>query len=141
MTDQDWPALVPELSCEALDDSLTFYCDVLGFRVLYARPEKQFAYLTRGPVHIMLEQVNPNWKTGPLERPFGRGLNFQIEVDDVTALRDRIVSAGFALFEDIETAWYRRDADEVGQIEFLVQDPDGYLLRFCQSLGTRPLQV
>lgn len=135
-----WPALVPELSCKVLEDSLSFYCDLLGFEVLYARPERQFAYLTRDGIHVMLEQVNANWKTGPLERPFGRGLNFQIEIDDVRALRDRLISAGIDLFEDIETAWYRRNSDEVGQMEFLVQDPDGYLLRFCQSLGTRPLQ-
>jgi hypothetical protein len=27
---------------------------------------------------------------------------------------------------------------ETGQRQFVVADPDGYLLRFCMSLGQRP---
>jgi lactoylglutathione lyase len=39
----------------------------------------------------------------------------------------------------IETKWYRHDDIEHGQTQFLVQDPDGYLLRFMQDLGQRPV--
>ena len=28
---------------------------------------------------------------------------------------------------------------EVGQLELIVQDPDGYLLRLAQALGERPI--
>ncbi|CAB3629036.1 hypothetical protein LMG26840_00581 [Achromobacter dolens] len=34
--------------------------------------------------------------------------------------------------------WYRSDAIEVGVRQFLVQDPDGYLLRFSAWVGDRP---
>ncbi len=138
MTDEHWPALVPELSCQNLSESLAFYGEILGFRIKYERLEKGFAYLQRGEAHIMLEQLNANWKTGAMERPFGRGINFQIEVDDVQALRDRVAGTGFALFEELRTAWYRQGDVEHGQREFLVLDPDGYLLRFCQTIGKRP---
>jgi len=37
--------------------------------------------------------------------------------------------------------WYRRDNTAVGQRQFLVMDPDGYLLRFAQSLGTTPFPL
>ncbi|WP_425309962.1 hypothetical protein AADG42_14735 [Ammonicoccus fulvus] len=37
-----------------------------------------------------------------------------------------------------EVQWYRTGADEVGVRQFLVQDPDGYLLRPQSAVGTRP---
>ena len=36
---------------------------------------------------------------------------------------------------DIEENWYRHDDKMLGNKEFLIQDPDGYLLRFTQDLG------
>ena len=42
------PLIVPELICTDLDESLTFYVGLLGFRILYDRPEDRFAYLDRG---------------------------------------------------------------------------------------------
>ncbi|MEO9168740.1 MAG: VOC family protein, partial [Aestuariivirga sp.] len=38
-----------------------------------------------------------------------------------------------------EEKWYRAGDEEVGQRQFLVQDPDGYLLRLCQPIGRRKL--
>jgi hypothetical protein len=38
-----------------------------------------------------------------------------------------------------EEKWYRRGAEEVGQRQFVVADTDGYLLRFCQGLGSRDI--
>ena len=86
---------------------------------------------------IMLEQESDYWFTGKLERPYGRGVNFEIGVDDVDALYRRVKAADVTLFREIEERWYRRDDQEVGNRQFLVQDPDGYLLRFAQDLGTR----
>ena len=44
---------------------------------------------------------------------------------------------GAELFLAPETRWYRTGAQEAGVVQFLVQDPDGYLLRFQSSLGKR----
>jgi hypothetical protein len=41
----------------------------------------------------------------------------------------------------MEEKWYRADNVYVGNRQFIVQDPDGYLLRFYQHLGTRDLRV
>jgi hypothetical protein len=35
--------------------------------------------------------------------------------------------------------WYRTGGVETGQRQFLVQDPDGYLLRLAEVLGERPI--
>lgn len=134
-----WAALVPELLVRDAAVSTGFYCDILGFSVRYARPEDGFAYLEMGHAQIMLEQITEGcWQTGPLQPPLGRGVNFQIEVADIAALEARVLAAGLALFRPHQIQWYRDGDLEHGQAEFLLQDPDGYLLRFMQALGTRP---
>lgn len=38
--------LVPEMIVSDLARSLRFYCEVLGFRIEYQRPEHHFAFLS-----------------------------------------------------------------------------------------------
>ncbi len=126
-------ALVPELSVTDLAASLRFWCDLLGFSVAYARPEAGFAYLQRGKLQIMLCKINNEWETGPLEHPLGRGINFQMEVLDCGPILTALNQAGWPLFRPVEEKHYKiGDAWEVCR-EFLVQDPDGYLLRFASE--------
>jgi catechol 2,3-dioxygenase-like lactoylglutathione lyase family enzyme len=134
------PKVVPELLCTDLDASLAFYVSTCGFTVRYARPEHRFAYLERGGAELMLEQLTPGQRrfvTAPLDPPFGRGMNLQIEVADVDALYDRIGVARSPIVLPLEDCWYRRDDREVGNRQFVVADPDGYLLRFFSDLGDR----
>lgn len=133
--------LIPELYCSDFQRSLTFYTGILGFTVLYARPEERFAFLEREGAQLMIEQsTDParTWLTGELSPPYGRGVNFQIAVSNVDALHGAVQAAGCRLFLAMEEKWYRRDATLLGNRQFLVQDPDGYLLRFFQNLGTKP---
>ncbi|GAB3035891.1 VOC family protein [Parafrigoribacterium mesophilum] len=133
------PGLVPELLVEDLKNSRDFWCDLCGFEVLYDRPEEGFAYLVSGTAHVMIEQagVGRNWTPAPLQRPYGRGVNFQVSVASIEPLVTALRSAHWSLFMEPETRWYRTRNGEVGVMQFLVQDPDGYLLRFQQSLGSR----
>ena len=129
-----WAALVPELLVTDLDRSLAFYVDLCGFRIRISRPEDSFAYLALGHAQIMLEELSPEaWQTADLSAPFGRGINLQIEVADVTALHSRVTQARWPLFAPMTTQWYRDGTIEHGQTEFLLQDPDGYLLILCQE--------
>lgn len=138
------PKLVPELNVTEIGASLRFWRDLLGFRIVYDRPEQGFAAIERDGVEFMLEQHGAGpaeraniWDTAPLDRPFGRGINFEISVEDVGVLIDTLHAAGWPIFFGPEERWYRAGDHEVGQRQFLVQDPDGYLLRFAQSLGRR----
>ena len=133
-----WAPLVPELSCRDLAASLDFYVRLLGFTAQFQRLEEGFAYLDREGAQLMLETVGEGWQTGPLSPPFGRGVNFQVEVADARALAATLEADGWPLFEALHEAWYRVDDTEHGQLQFLVQDPDGYLLRLAQILGERP---
>ncbi|NYF12318.1 catechol 2,3-dioxygenase-like lactoylglutathione lyase family enzyme [Pseudoclavibacter sp. JAI123] len=133
------PALVPELLVTDVRRSLDFWVGVCGFTVKYDRPEEGFAYLTLGTAHLMLEQrgVGRNWVTGPLEVPLGRGINFQIAVPDADVIAGAILESGRELFMPPETKWYRVGEDDIGVRQCLVTDPDGYLIRFQESLGRR----
>jgi len=139
MTDTiHWNPLVPEVTVINFRRSLELYTKMLGFTVLYSRTDPNFAYLDQEMVQFMLEEYHPNgWYTGTLEAPLGRGINFQIALLDIQPLYDRLRKANYPMFQDIQDQWYQTGQRRVGQREFLIQDPDGYLLRFCQALGER----
>jgi catechol 2,3-dioxygenase-like lactoylglutathione lyase family enzyme len=126
-------ALVPELYVHDLQRSLSFYCDALGFRIVYQRTEERFAYIERAGAELMLEEpIGRVWLAGPLEAPYGRGVNFQIAVENATALRDAALAAGAPLICDLEERTYLRDDEPIRVRQCVVQDPDGYLLRFSE---------
>jgi lactoylglutathione lyase len=134
------PRLTPELICSDLEVSLAFY-HLLGFQIGYDRPQERFAYLERDGADLMLEQPLSRGRLHPrveLDHPYGRGINLTIDVDDVDQLHVAVLSAGHELFLPLEERWYERATDAVGVRQFAVQDPDGYLLRISQHLGTRP---
>ena len=129
------PGLVPELSVTDYEASRHFWCDLVGFSLRYERPEEGFGYLVLGNAHLMLDQINQGrtWATGALEPPLGRGINCEVQVE-------RIMSAGWPIFVEPEEKWYRAGDIEIGVRQFLVQDPDGYLLRLQQEIGERPVR-
>jgi catechol 2,3-dioxygenase-like lactoylglutathione lyase family enzyme len=129
--------LVPELDVTDIAASLRFWCDLLGFIVAYDRPAANFAYLEREGAQIMLCEINGEWLTGTLDRPLGRGINFQIEARDIAPIIERLTAAQWPLFRAVKESWYRVGLEETGNREFLVQDPDGYLVRFAQHIGRR----
>ena len=71
-----------------------------------------------------------------LRRP---DFQFQVAVDDVVPILAGLNAAGWPFFLKLEEVWYRAGTSETGVRQFLVQDPDGYLVRFSQSLGQRPV--
>lgn len=136
--------LVPELYCSNIDKSLDFYCRLLGFNVAYDRPEERFAFLELSGVEIMLDEIiseeaenKQSWITGKLEKPYGRGINLEFQVDSADAIYTSLQAADWPIFLPIHDAWYRRGNVELGNRQFLVLDPDGYQLRPYMSLGVR----
>lgn len=131
-------ALVPELYVRDLDTSLAFYAR-FGFTVRYGRPDERFAYLERSGAELMLEEPRGRtWLAGPLERPFGRGMNLQIAVEDADTLHATAARAGVFVHQPLETRDYARATDIIRVRQFVIGDPDGYLLRFTQLLEVTP---
>lgn len=136
------PDLVPELLVADSRASQQFWCGLCGFEVAYERPDEGFAYIVRGTAHLMLEErgIGRNWLTGELIQPFGRGINFQISVPEIGPIVAALRHASVDLFMEPETRWYRvGDVEEAGVRQFLVADPDGYLIRFQSSVGRRSI--
>ena len=137
--------LIPELDVEHLDASLHFYVNVLGFGVMYERPEDRFAFLERERVHLMLQETagpGRRFRTAVLEHPYGRGVNFQIQIADVAQLYDTVCVSGCTIVIPLEERWYRMSEQvATGNRQFVVADPDGYLLRFFSELGRRTVDA
>lgn len=128
-------ALIPELSVSDISESKKFYMDILGFHLEYERVNDKFAFLSLGEAQMMLEEINGSWDTGELIHPLGRGINFQIDIDDVEKLAAALKRNGINLFREMMENHYESDKGVFVKKEILVQDPDGYLLRFSQSLN------
>lgn len=132
-------ALVPELAVRNYRASRNFYLTVLGFTLVYERAEEGFGFLALGASQIMLDQIGLGRDFGDLDGQLGRGVNFQIRIDALDPLLERLKAIDKLPYLVPETRWYRRDDSEIWQYQCVVTDPDGYLLRFAQVLGTRPV--
>lgn len=134
--------LIPELSVSNFNVSLDFYTNVLGFKIEYQREElKKFAFLSYHGSQIMIEEYlkdsNSPWNTGKLEHPFGRGINFQIEVENIESIVEALEKNNYPIKMLPEENWYRKENELLGNKELLIMDPDGYLLRFSQDIGIK----
>jgi catechol 2,3-dioxygenase-like lactoylglutathione lyase family enzyme len=133
--------ITPELKVFNIKESLDFYTNLAGFEILYDRPENKFAMLTINGARLMLEELTDDsraHKVGKLEKPLGRGMHFQIMITGVQGLYDKFKKNNYPIFIEMDEKWYRVNDTEKGHKQFRVQDPDGYQLRFCEDLGSRP---
>ncbi|MFD0927812.1 VOC family protein [Williamsia deligens] len=64
----------------------------------------------------------------------------QIGVPRLHPILAALGDKSYGLFMSPETKWYRTDDHtEVGVEQFLVADPDGYLIRFQAPIGRRTI--
>ena len=132
--------LIPELLVSSIEASKVFYVKQLGFTIEYERREDDFALISYEGSQFMLEQDHAiAWITGELGSIRGRGINFQIEVDCLDTVIAKIETNDLPYFRKPKEQWYRINTIEEGVKELLIQDPDGYLLRFQQYLGEREI--
>ena len=122
-------SLIPELSVTDIEKSKEFYLN-LGFKIMYERKEDKFCFLYLEDNQIMIEEINNNWNVGEMKYPFGNGINISMTVSDIDSFYESIISKKIVLFSKIKTSKYRVDDIIYEDKEFLLQDPDGYLLRF-----------
>ena len=131
MTDKEivYNSLIPELSVSNIDISKKFYLD-LGFEIRYERKENKFCFLQLEGNQIMIEENNDNWNIGKLEHPYGRGINLSMTVSNIEKMYEILKEKNIKFFLDLEIHEYRIDDKISYDKEILIQDPDGYLLRF-----------
>jgi catechol 2,3-dioxygenase-like lactoylglutathione lyase family enzyme len=148
MPDQQ-PSMLVELDVSDLEASVAFY-RLLGFTVAVDRPQRRFAYLTLdGTVDLMLqasEGPGERLRTAALEQPFGRGVCIVIPCPNVDELHSTFVADGGTTVTELHERryvidvlrptrrWRREGSRRVLNRQFVLADPDGYLLRFVTEM-------
>ena len=126
----DFNKMIPELSVFDIEQTKRFYND-LGFKIEYERPEEKFVFMSFQDSQFMFEQIHDNgWNIDELIYPLGRGINFSIAVDDIEELYKLVKTLNLEIYRDLNRSIYQVNGTEETQTEFLIQDPNGYLLRF-----------
>ena len=78
----------------------------------------------------MIEEKNDNWSVGKLEYPYGNGINISMSVNNIECLYENLKDKKIQFFLELKINEYRVNNKTFQDKEFLIQDPDGYLLRF-----------
>ena len=126
----DFNNLIPELSVFDILQTKKFYKE-LGFKIEYERQKEKFIFMSFQDSQFMFEQIHDDgWNTGELSYPLGRGINFSIAVEDFEELYKLVKTLNFEIYKELTRNKYQVNGTEETQIEFLIQDPNGYLLRF-----------
>ena len=126
----DFNNLIPELSVFDILQTKNFY-EELGFKIEYERQKEKFIFMSFQDSQFMFEQIHDEgWNTGELIYPLGRGINFSIAVDDIENLYTLVKSKKLEIYKKLTKSVYLVNGIEEVQMEFLIQDPNGYLLRF-----------
>ncbi|MBU8536979.1 VOC family protein [Falsiroseomonas tokyonensis] len=136
-----WAGFVPELMVNDLPASLAFWREVLGFGLAYDRPEELFVYLEHPDAgqQAMLCQRSGRFETGPMDRPLGQGVMFQLYLSRLAPVLAALAARSWPIHQGPREIWRCTGDRESGQREVFVQDPDGYLLMVAQNLGERPV--
>lgn len=134
-----WAKMVVELHVNDLVASLSFWRDLLGFRIAYERPHERFAYLEHPEGHqVMLCQRHGRFETGPLDYPLGQGAMFQIYLENVELTLERLRACKWPIYLGPREVWRQVGDHDHGHLEVFVQDPDGYLLMLAEPIGKKP---
>ena len=92
----NYNAVIPEFVVSDLEQSRSFYCDLLGFRIEYERPEENFLFLSLEDCQLMLEEGSAE-ELAQLTYPFGRGINISFGIEDVPQLHQKLLEAGYPI--------------------------------------------
>ena len=114
-----------------VDEAAEFYVEQLGFEVMFdAAPD--FVMLSRGPLKLMLNAVGGSggasqaMPDGRVPEPGGWS-RFQLNVDDLESLVERLRSSGASVRNDI--------VNGIGGKQILLEDPSGNLIELFQPLN------
>jgi uncharacterized glyoxalase superfamily protein PhnB len=113
---------VPILYVANIEQSIRFYCDVLGFHC--AKRMDGWASLERDLAEIMLSVPNEHL---PFDKPAFTG-SFYFQAQDVNSLWEQLREKA-AIVYPIENFEY-------GMREFAIRDINGYILQFGQEIGS-----
>jgi catechol 2,3-dioxygenase-like lactoylglutathione lyase family enzyme len=108
--------------------AMRWYRDQLGFavRAVPPSPPHTFGIMTRDDVTIFLQQLEGYVRPDRYAEREGGVWNVYLQTNDVGALFEAV--SEIPDVEILETLEHR----DYGQTEFVIRDPDGYVLVFAQ---------
>ena len=123
--------LTPNLMVEDVNETVTFYQDVLGFALLASVPEEgqfNWAMMQHDAVEIMFQSRASLTEDVPLfkDKAIGGSLTLYIDVEDIKGLYGQVQNR-VAILHEMSTTFY-------GTREFTIQDCNGYVLTFAQAV-------
>jgi len=121
--------LTPNLIVSSVEQSLAFYCDVLGFTKTGTVPDASpyvFAMVQSGAVQIFFNARGPAVEEYPAlaNMPIGGTLTLYMEVSAVAKIYDEL-KGRVKVTMPLEKKFY-------GVTEFAFEDPDGYVITFAE---------
>jgi catechol 2,3-dioxygenase-like lactoylglutathione lyase family enzyme len=121
--------LTPNLIVSDVQQSLAFYCGVLGFTRTHAVPDEPpfvFAGVKSGAVEIFLNAPGPAVEEYPAlaGKPIGGTLTLFIHVSGIERIYGELAPL-VTVTMPLEKKWY-------GVTEFAFEDPDGYVITFAE---------
>lgn len=130
-------ALIPELYVSNFNKSLNYYNEILRFKIEYTRKNPNFAFLSYFKSQVMIQQNDGNldWLSANPEYPNGRGINFQIQTNEIDDLLKRLKNNNYPIKRNLQESKYNAKNKIYYFKEFLILDPDGYLLRFSEEIS------
>ena len=125
-------SITPNLIVKDLAKSLTFYRDVLGFKVQMSVPDAEpfvFVGLEHDGVPVFLNSIGSVLEDHPemSSTPFGGTGTLFFVITGVDALHEAVKSKT-PIVMPLKTQFY-------GMREFSVKDPDGHLITFAERVG------
>jgi uncharacterized glyoxalase superfamily protein PhnB len=122
--------LTPNLIVSSVEQSLAFYCDVLGFTKTGTVPDASpyvFAMVQSGAVEIFFNARGPAVEEYPAlaNMPIGGTLTLYMEVSGVATIYDDL-KGRVKVTMPLEKKFY-------GVTEFAFEDPDGYVITFAEK--------
>ncbi len=114
--------LSPMFYTEAVDETVDFYCDVLGFTCTHNDPKLGWASVKNDEVEIMFCLPNVHI---PFEKPNFTG-SIYIHCDNVASIWESV--------KDKAKVCYPIEDFDYGMREFAIFDNNGYLIQFGQTI-------
>ena len=121
--------LTPNLVVSSVEQSLAFYCDVLGFTKTDTVPAQSpyvFAIVKSGPVEVFFNAKGTAFEEYPslAGKPLGGTLTLYMEVAAVEKIYNDL-KGHVKVTMPLEKKFY-------GVTEFAFEDPDGYVITFAE---------
>ncbi|AXT62422.1 bleomycin resistance family protein [Aquimarina sp. AD10] len=114
--------VIPVLYTEQLQESINFYCDILGFECDSFEPDSGWVNIKKNGAEIMFSLPNEHL---PFKKPTFTG-SVYIKIENIDSLWNSIK-------EKVKIS-YPLQSFEYGMKEFAIHDNNGYLIQFGEEI-------